>query len=149
MAQAVIRPANPGDLVALVDLLRILFSIEADFDFDPAKQRQGLAMLLAHESAVILVAEEAGQAIGMCTGQLTISTAEGGLSLLVEDVVVAESWQGRGVGRALLTALEQWGASKKVGRLQLLADRNNAAALEFYRKIGWQGTKLICQRKRL
>ncbi|MDP2758356.1 MAG: GNAT family N-acetyltransferase [Desulfurivibrionaceae bacterium] len=149
MAQAVIRPANPGDLAALVDLLRILFSIEADFDFDAARQRQGLTMLLAHETAVILVAEAAGQVIGMCSGQLTISTAEGGFALLVEDVVIAEPWQGRGIGRELMTALEQWGASRMVGRLQLLADRNNAAALGFYRKLGWQPTELICQRRRL
>ncbi|MFH1019285.1 MAG: GNAT family N-acetyltransferase [Pseudomonadota bacterium] len=149
MAHAVIRPARPDDLEALVDLLRILFGIEADFDFDAARQRQGLVMLLVHEAAVLLVAEAEGQVIGMCSGQLTISTAEGGFALLVEDVVVAEPWQGRGVGRELLAALEQWAASRKVSRLQLLADRNNTAALEFYRKLGWQPTELICQRRRL
>lgn len=149
MAQVVIRPGRPADLAALVDLLQILFSIEADFDFDAARQRQGLAMLLAHETAVILVAETAGQVIGMCSGQLTISTAEGGFALLVEDVVIAEPWQGRGIGRELMTALEQWAVGRKVGRLQLLADRNNATALGFYRKLGWQPTELICQRRRL
>jgi len=149
MANAVIRPARPEDLDGLVDLLRILFGIEADFACDAARQRRGLAMLLAHEAAVLLVAEAAGQVIGMCSGQLTISTAEGGFALLVEDVVVAGPWQGKGVGRELLAALEQWGASRKIGRLQLLADRNNAAALEFYRKLGWQSTELICQRRRI
>jgi GNAT superfamily N-acetyltransferase len=106
-------------------------------------------MLLAHETAVILVAEAAGRVIGMCSGQLTISTAEGGFALLVEDVVVAGPWQGKGVGRELLTALEQWATARKIARLQLLADRNNGAALEFYRKLGWQPTELICQRRRL
>ena len=149
MTHAVIRPARPDDLDALVELLRILFGIEADFAFDAARQRRGLAMLLVHEGAVVLVAEAAGQVIGMCSGQLTISTAEGGFALLVEDVVVAQNWQGKGVGRALLAALEQWAADRNIGRLQLLADRNNAAALEFYRKLGWQGTELICQRRRV
>ena len=149
MTHAVIRPARPDDLDALVELLRILFGIEADFAFDAARQRRGLAMLLVHEGAVVLVAEAAGQVIGMCSGQLTISTAEGGFALLVEDVVVAQNWQGKGVGRALLAALEQWATDRNIGRLQLLADRNNAAALEFYRKLGWQGTELICQRRRL
>ena len=149
MTHAVIRQAKPDDLDALVDLLGMLFSIEADFAFDAARQRRGLAMLLVQESAVVLVAEAAGQVIGMCTGQLTISTAEGGFALLVEDVVVAQAWQGRGVGRKLLAALEQWAASRKLGRLQLLADRNNTAALEFYRKLDWQPTELICLRRRL
>ncbi|OGQ86217.1 MAG: GNAT family N-acetyltransferase [Deltaproteobacteria bacterium RIFOXYD12_FULL_56_24] len=149
MAHAVIRPARPDDLDALVGLLRILFGIEADFDFDAARQRQGLAMLLANEAAILLVAEAAGRVIGMCSGQLTISTAEGGFALLVEDVVVAEPWQGKGIGRELLAALEKWAAVRKIGRLQLLADRNNASALEFYRKLGWESTELICQRRRI
>ncbi len=149
MAQTAIRPALLGDLDGLVDLLRMLFAIEADFAFDAALQRRGLAMLLAHEGAIILVAEAAGRVVGMCSGQMTISTAEGGFSLLVEDVVVAEAWQGKGIGRALLAALEQWAADRKIGRLQLLADRNNAAALEFYRRLGWQSTELICQRRRI
>ncbi|HCC54994.1 MAG TPA: GNAT family N-acetyltransferase [Desulfobulbaceae bacterium] len=148
MAPALIRPARPADLEALVGLLRLLFAIEADFDFDPARQRQGLAMLLANDGAVVLVAEAAGRVVGMCSGQLTISTAEGGFALLVEDMVVAEAWQGRGLGRELLTVLEQWAAARKIERLQLLADRNNTAALEFYRKLGWQPTELICLRRR-
>jgi len=148
MTQALIRPARPADLEALVGLLRILFAIEADFDFDPARQRRGLAMLLAHDGAVVLVAEAAGQVVGMCSGQLTISTAEGGFALLVEDMVVADAWHGRGLGRELLAALVQWAAEKKIGRLQLLADRNNTAALEFYGKLGWQPTELICLRRR-
>jgi GNAT superfamily N-acetyltransferase len=149
MALAVIRPARPDDLDALVELLRMLFGIEADFAFDAARQRRGLAMLLIHEASVVLVAEAAGQVIGMCTGQMTISTAEGGFALLVEDVVVAQNWQGKGVGRELLTALELWAADRNIGRLQLLADRDNSAALEFYRRLAWQETKLICLRRRL
>ena len=149
MAPALIRPARPADLEALVDLLRVLFAIEVDFAFDPARQRQGLAMLLANDGAVVLVAEAAGRVVGMCSGQLTISTAEGGFALLVEDMVVAEAWQGRGLGRELLTVLEQWAAARKIERLQLLADRNNASALEFYRKLGWESTELICQRRRI
>ena len=148
MAQALIRSARSADLEALVELLRLLFGIEADFDFDPVRQRRGLEMLLAHEGAVVLVAEAEGEVVGMCSGQFTISTAEGGFALLVEDMVVAEAWQGRGLGRKLLTALEQWAAARKIGRLQLLADRNNTRGLNFYRRLGWQATELICLRRR-
>ena len=149
MASVSIRPAQAADLDGLVDLLAVLFAIEADFNFDAARQRRGLAMMLGHDEAVILVAEGEGRVIGMCSGQLTISTAEGGSALLVEDVVVAEAWQGQGVGRKLMEALELWAHARKVERLQLLADRNNAAAMEFYDKLGWQSTELICLRRRL
>lgn len=149
MATAHIRPARSADIDALVALLGILFAIEADFEFDAGRQRQGLAMMLGQENAVVLVAEAESLVIGMCSGQLTISTAEGGVALLVEDVVVAEAWQGRGYGRKLMQAMAQWAGSKKVERLQLLADRNNQAALKFYETMGWQATELICLRKRL
>ena len=149
MAKIAIRPARLADLDALVDLLGLLFSIEADFDFDPIRQRQGLLLMLDHNGAIVLVAEAKGEVIGMCSGQLTISTAEGGPALLVEDVVVALSWQGQGIGRTLMAALEQWAGNRKARRLQLLADGNNQGALEFYKKNGWQATELICLRRRL
>jgi GNAT superfamily N-acetyltransferase len=148
LATAHIRRGRPTDIDELVDLLRLLFTIEADFDFNATRQRRGLAMMLACNSAVILVAEAENRVIGMCTGQLTISTAEGGFALLVEDVMVLEAWQGRGVGRKLIKALGKWARARNVERLQLLADRNNQAALEFYNKLGWQSTELICLRRR-
>ena len=149
MVSATIRPAQFADIDELVDLLGVLFAIEEDFDFDVARQRRGLAMILDHDRAVILVAEVEGRVIGMCSGQLTISTAEGGVALLVEDVVVAEAWRGQGVARKLMKALGQWARARKVERLQLLADRNNEVALRFYDKLGWQNTELICLRRRL
>ena len=144
-----VRQARPADLDDLVDLLALLFAIEKDFDFDAERQRQGIALVLAHENAVLLVAEATNKVVGMCSGQLTISTAEGGWALLVEDVVVSEAWQGQGVGRELMKGLEKWARARKVARLQLLADRNNREALNFYTKCGWQTTDLICLRKRL
>ncbi len=141
-----IRTAEAADLVSLVSLLAALFSIEEDFVFDERRQRLGLALMLENERGCVLVAESAGQVIGMCSGQLLVSTAEGGLSLLVEDVVVDEQWRGRGVGRLLMAALSDWARAKKVSRLQLLADRNNVSALDFYRSLGWKTTELICLR---
>jgi GNAT superfamily N-acetyltransferase len=141
-----IRTAEPGDLDSLVSLLATLFAIEEDFVFD---ERRGLALMLENERGCVLVAEAEGQVVGMCTGQLLVSTAEGGLSLLVEDVVVDEQWRGRGVGRLLIEAISDWARLEKVSRLQLLADRNNVPSLDFYRSLGWQTTELICLRTSL
>jgi GNAT superfamily N-acetyltransferase len=144
-----IRSATMADLDPLVALLQALFRIEADFACDEARQRRGLAMLLASPTARVLVAEMKGGVIGMATGQITISTAEGGFALLVEDVVVEASWRGQGIGSRLLAVLAGWAGEQGISRLQLLADRNNRPALDFYRKLGWQGTELICLRQRL
>jgi GNAT superfamily N-acetyltransferase len=143
-----IRPATAGDLDRLATLLGELFAIETDFAADAERQRHGLRLMLAAPQACVLVAEAAGAVVGMATGQLTISTAEGGPSLLVEDVVVEARWRGQGIGRRLLSELGQWAVARNAHRLQLLADRDNAAGREFYRKLGWRTTALICLRKR-
>lgn len=142
-----IRPACPADLEAMAGLLETLFAIEADFASDPAKQRAGLALLLAKDDACVLVAELAGEVVGMCTVQTVVSTAEGGLAGWVEDVVVAPGWIGRGVGRTLLEGVEGWAAEAGLVRLQLLADRDNAAALGFYGRLEWRPTALVALRK--
>ena len=142
-----IRTAEPADLDSLVSLLAALFSIEQDFVFDAPRQRRGLALMLGNKRGCVLVAEGQGEVIGMCTGQVTISTAEGGPALLVEDVVVMEQWRGKGVGRYLLESLGGWAREQGIERLQLLADRNNISALDFYEALGWQATALVCLRK--
>jgi len=142
-----IRPATRKDLDAMVLLLRQLFGIEEDFAFDAQKQKRGLELLLKSESSMILVAEQQDMVVGMGTGQLVISTAEGGLSLLIEDVTVQPAWQHQGIGSTLLQALGDWGASKGAMRMQLLADRTNSPALDFYHAAGWRKTQLICLRK--
>jgi GNAT superfamily N-acetyltransferase len=143
-----IRPARSSDLPILVRLLGELFSIEADFAPNAEAQRVGLALLLADpRRGIVLVAERATSVVGMVTGQLVVSTAEGGLSVLVEDMVVEAEHRGHGVGRALLAAVEAWAAERGATRLQLLADRENAPALAFYGRAGWGATQLVCLRR--
>lgn len=144
-----IRTANIFDIKSLVSLLKVLFCIEEDFVFGKEKQKSGLVKLLEDERACVLVAEVGGQVVAMCTGQLTISTAEGGQALLVEDMVVQEEFRGQGIGQKLMTEIAMWAKTQGVSRLQLLADKNNEQALKFYEKIGWERTQLICLRKRV
>jgi ribosomal protein S18 acetylase RimI-like enzyme len=144
-----VRTARPQDLEQLVELLRLLFAIEEDFNVNADKQRQGLALVLDDERSRVLVAEVHGKVVGMCTGQLVISTAEGGPAVLVEDVVVDPGHRGQGIGRALLDALATWARNQGASRMQLLADTNNRPALVFYDRRGWQRTALICLRRHL
>lgn len=143
---ALIRPARQQDVEQLVGLLHSLFTIEEDFCADTGKQHRGLELMLRDERSHILVAEADGQVVGMCTGQVVISTAEGGPAILVEDMVVAENFRGQGLGRALLDGLIAWGQEQGATRMQLLADCTNQPALDYYRHLGWQQTALHCWR---
>jgi GNAT superfamily N-acetyltransferase len=142
-----IRPAGTDDLADMSALLEKLFQLEADFSFDRTRQLSGLDLLVSRPGARLLVAESGGRAIGMCSGQLVISTAQGGPSAWVEDVVVEPDRRGRGVGKKLIEAVTLWAREQGASRLQLLADRDNQSALDFYDRLGWQQTRLICLRK--
>ena len=144
-----LRKAKPTDIPELVELLKELFSIEADFDFDPEKQACGLNLLLDSEKDCILVAERLSdnRILGMCTVQTLISTAEGGPVGLLEDLIVAADFRNQGIASKLVAEAVNWANCQGLKRLQLLADKNNHPALNFYHKQGWQSTQLVCLRK--
>ncbi len=144
----VVRQASSKDMDAMIELLRALFAIETDFVFDSNKQRVALALLLQTSAGCVLVAEREQQVIGMCTAQLLISTAEGGIKAVIEDVAVVEDCRGQGIGKKLLTAIEKWAVSQGAKRLDLLADRHNHLALGFYRQLGWIQTELVGLQKK-
>lgn len=144
-----IRNAQPNDADAMTALLGELFSMEADFTVEPKRQQRGLALMLdgCLKHRCIKVAEMDSRVVGMCSAQLLISTAQGGMVALIEDMVVNSGFKGRGIGRQLMDAIEQWARDHGATRLQLLADRDNQPALAFYKRLAWQSTQLICLRK--
>lgn len=146
-----IERALDADVPAMTALLHELFAVERDFSASRVRQVRGLELLLAMppERAVALVARSEGAVVGMTTGQLVVSTAEGAPSLWIEDVVVAASSRGQGVGRALLRGVLEWGARQGATRAQLLADQRNEAALAFYGRIGWSRSNMVMLRTSL
>ena len=144
-----IEEANAADVEALIKLLNILVSIEQDFRPDEIAQRKGLQLLLEHPGqGQIFVARhtEAG-VVGMVSAQLVISTAMGARSAWIEDMVVLDQFRGLGLGKALLEKAQDWAATKGAKRLQLAADADNHAALEFYKHLDWQPTRLFAWKK--
>jgi GNAT superfamily N-acetyltransferase len=142
-----IRLATAADLDAMIELIGLLFTLEPDNLFEPAKARRGLNLLLGNEdAAAVWVADQDGVVIGMCSAQITISTVEGGPVAWIEDVIVSPAARGQGVGRQLLAAVAAWATRRGLTRLQLLADRHNQAAIDFYQHLDWRGTRLVCLR---
>ncbi len=148
MAGAVaVRPARVADVAAMAGLLAELFAIETEFKVDRAKQERALRMIIERPSAFAWVAEAGGQVVGMVTAQTVMSTAEGGESAWVEDVVVRNDWRKRGVGRKLIEAVGAWCEGRGITRMQLLADGTNAEAMAFYEGRKWGRTRMVVFRK--
>jgi GNAT superfamily N-acetyltransferase len=133
----------------MAELLHQLFAIEADFTPDYSKQEKALALLIDRPAARIFVADLNGEVVGMCSVQVVVSTAMGKEVGAVEDVVIDVGHRGRGIGSALMRAVEHWALSRRLGRLQLGADRDNGSALCFYRQQGWKQTNLVGWMKHL
>ncbi len=146
---AIIRKAELFDINQMTELLKELFCLEKDFTFNKIKQQQGLFMMLEdNEKRCIMVAVSEKKIIGMCSAQLLVSTAEGGIVALIEDMIVTKLYQGQGIGEKLLLSMEEWVYKKKAKRMQLLADKNNIKGLDFYKKQKWVITQLICLHKK-
>jgi GNAT superfamily N-acetyltransferase len=135
----------------MCDLLAELFSIESDFVPDREKQVCGLNALIVDYpgKAQLLVAVNDGRVVGMSSVQTLISTAEGGKVGLIEDLIVDREHRSIGIGSLLLEGIVVWSKRAGLKRLQLLADRDNQQALDFYSSRGLARTRLICLRKLL
>ncbi len=151
MRDAVIRSARADDVPQICTLLAELFSIESDFSPDGQKQARGLSLLINDKSGVsaVFVAEDGGKVVAVGSVQMLISTAEGGPAGLVEDLIVRPEHRGKGIGTTILAEIARWCSGKKITRLQLLRDADNAEAPRFYAGNGWSSTGLLCMRKYL
>jgi len=146
MKQLNIKIAQKTDIPEMANLLSELFAIEIDFQIDIEKQLRGLALLLESNHAVVFVAELENQIIGMCSLQILISTAQGSKVGLIEDVIISKNHQKQGIGNQLLETVKNWAMQQGLTRLQLLADKTNQNALDFYQKKDWKFTQLIALR---
>jgi len=142
--------ATADDLPQLADLLAELFALESDFTPDREKQLRGLRLIL-DEPALgrLFVLRIAGQVAGMANALITVSTAEGGKVLLLEDVIVSRAHRGGGYGRKLIEHVLDWAREHGMTRVTLLADRDNSAALDFYRAQGFELSNMRVLRKPL
>lgn len=142
-----IEPATIEDLPQLVELLVALFSEEADFDPNKAKQEHGLRMILEQPNrGRIFVLRTDHQVIGMVNLLFTISTAEGGLVVLMEDVIVHPQHRRQGYGGLLLKHAIQFANDKHFRRITLLTDKISAESQAFFAKHGFAFSSMIPMR---
>ncbi len=142
--EALIEQATMEDLPQMAELLYDLFSHEGDFVPDRQKNKRGLELILEQPSrGRIFVYRWNGQILGMINLLFTISTAEGGFVVLLEDVIVHHNHRGRGVGTQLLNHAIEYAKKKDFLRITLLADRVNEEGQQFFQRHGFFVSKMI------
>jgi GNAT superfamily N-acetyltransferase len=103
------------------------FSLE---DEDRAILGDPMAKVIA-PGGEILFALDGEAAVGCCA----LKPIEGGFE--VSKMAVAETHQGRGLGRALLTAAIDWARGRGASRLYLESGQSLTPALSLYRSLGF------------
>jgi GNAT superfamily N-acetyltransferase len=142
-----IEPATIEDLPLLVELLMGLFEKESDFRPDYNNQMRGLRLILEQPSrGRIFVMRSADRIIGMINLLFTISTAEGGFVILLEDLIIHESFRGQGMGRELLNYVIEYARQKDFLRITLLTDRVGDNTLGFFEKHGFVRSAMVPMR---
>ena len=140
--------ATEQDLPYMADLLAELFTLESDFTPERDKQLRGLRLILDEPAlGKLFVLRVDGQVAGMANALITVSTAEGGKVLLLEDVIVSRAHRSGGLGRKLVEHVLGWARAQGMTRVTLLADHDNTPALDFYRKQGFEGSHMTVLRK--
>jgi GNAT superfamily N-acetyltransferase len=147
MHEPAIEQATLEDLPFLTDLLMDLFASEEDFKPDRIKQMRGLRLILEQPNrGRIFVLKHHGMILGMVNILFTISTAEGGFVLLLEDLVIHPDHRHLGFGGRLIEHVISYAKQKDFLRITLLADRMNELSRAFFRKHGFVESTMIPMR---
>src|SRR5467141_1846190 len=143
----VIEPATEADLDELSDLLGELFSEESDFRPNKEKQLRGLRLVFEQPNrGRVFVLRRDHSIVGMINLLFTISTAEGGFVILLEDLVIHKEVRGHGYGSKLLNHAIEFARQKNFLRITLLTDRPENQAQEFFRRHGFHESTMIPMR---
>jgi GNAT superfamily N-acetyltransferase len=147
MSEVVIEPAVFEDLDELSNLLGELFSEEKDFRPDKQKQLQGLRLIFEEPNrGRVFVLRRDRTIVGMINLLFTISTAEGGFVILLEDLVVHDSFRGHGYGSKLLEYAINFAKQKKFLRITLLTDRPELRSQNFFKRHGFFESHMLPMR---
>src|SRR4029077_829448 len=147
MSDVVIEPAIFEDLDELSNLLGELFSQEKDFRPNKQKQLYGLRLIIEQPNrGRVFVLRRDRTIVGMINLLFTISTAEGGFVILLEDLVVHDSFRGHGYGSQLLEHAINFAKQKKFLRITLLTDRPEIKSQAFFKRHGFFESAMIPMR---
>jgi len=132
-----IRIARVDDCATILGFIRDLAEYEKLAHEVVADEAQLRATLFGSPPAAeVLIAEQAGDALGFALFFTRYSTFLGKSGLYLEDLFVRPAARGAGVGLALMVALAKVCVERDYGRFEWSVLDWNEPALKFYRSLG-------------
>jgi predicted N-acetyltransferase YhbS len=132
-----IRPARAADARFIAELLGQL-GYPAPADEIPER----LTRLEAHEHAIVLVAAEGAEVVGVITGHMYPSLHAAKPVAYLTSLVVAESHRGKAIGSELAKRVEDWAREKGAARLSVTSALHRTETHGFYERRGYDRSGL-------
>jgi len=138
MTEILIREAKGSDLLTIGKLtLELIEAMGNTEGIDIKLIAENCRNLLSEVNSHILVAEIEGVVAGFVNFTTRKTILHRGLSGLIDELIVAKSYRGKGIGKQLLSsAIEK---SRQLGccEVEVSTEKTNIKAREFYRQCGF------------
>ena len=130
-----VREATPADVGSIAGLLGQL-----GYPADIESVRPRLERLAQSPADELFVAELGGQVVGLAGIHVSPSLEHDGEAAKVSAIVVDDAHRRRGVGSALLEAVETEARARGCALVFLTTAERRKDAHDFYRRLGWEET---------
>lgn len=137
-----IRPIEPGDLRAVLDLMREFAVYEKlEQHLEATEERFAAAMFADGAFAEGLIALDGETPVGYAIYYPNFLTFRGQKGFFLEDLFVSQKHRGGGIGKALLTRIAKIAQDRGLERIDFLVLDWNKTAINFYENLGASGSE--------
>jgi len=130
-----IRKALLDDAASIADL-----TTDLGYVADVSAITDRLRRLSDTPDDVVLVAEMEGVIAGWVQGHTSV-VLESGFRMEIVGLIVSSRFRRRGVGRALIEAVESWGAERGASVFSVRSNVQRVESHQFYPSLGYEKTK--------
>jgi GNAT superfamily N-acetyltransferase len=139
MNDILIRRAKESDLRAIEKLLEDLINAMDDTEgIDTGTALENCERLLNDAGSHFLVAAREGTPVGFINFTVRQTILHQGPSALIDELVVAEEYRGKGVGRQLVQAAIEKCRRLGCSEVEVSTEKTNLKARKFYKQYGFE-----------
>jgi len=142
-----IREANENDLSAIRKLtVELIETLHYDKGIEIDRVLENCQDLLTDANSHFLVAEMDRVVVGFINITTRKALLHRGPSGVIDELVVAKTCRGRGIGKRLLSATIEKCRQLGCSEVEVSTEKENARAIEFYMKCGFNERGLLFER---
>jgi len=138
MTEILIREARESDLLTIKKLtLELIEAMGSTEGIDIKLIAENCQNLLSEANSHILVAEIGRVVVGFVNFTTRKTILHRGLSGLIDEIIIAKSYRGKGLGKQLLSSAIEKSCQLGCCEVEVSTEKTNTKAREFYRQCGF------------